>query len=193
MRTLAYVATMALVAGCMGREDGGRGWENSGAYDQAAPQPTDGGASTFADGGDTLGSGRGEPSATTPLHLLPNAPVDFNEGQTGFAVTADGKGGYRVAWVDAAGADRRYHGSIFCAGTFSQITSVGMQYATATGNRLDFQSQPGAGTEGYVDFVSSVDPIVVDVLDGANAGTLSYTDGNGVMQSAPTPATFTSP
>jgi hypothetical protein len=157
-------------------------------YDSGAPpqQLADG-------GGDLLGSGRAQPMTTAPLHIQANASINIPPGQVGFAVTADGLGGYRVAWVDTASANRRYHGSVFDDGTFSQISAVGMQYATANGGRLDFESAPGAGSEGYVDFVSSVDPIVVDGLVGASGGTLFYVDAGGLTRAVPTPATFTSP
>ena len=56
-----------------------------------------------------------------------------------------------------------------------------------------FESRPGAGTVGYVDFVAATDPITVDVLAGAQGGLVYYTDGGGFMQTAGTPATFTSP
>jgi hypothetical protein len=156
------------------------------AVDLAGPG-ADGGATT------TLGSGRARPADQSPLHVQAGADVTVPAGQYGFIVTANGAGGYRVGWVDAAGAGLRYHGSIFVHGAFSQISSTGMNYATASGERLDFESQPGAGTLGYVDFVASNDPVTVDVLAGAQNGTLYYTDGNSLTQTAPTPATFTSP
>jgi hypothetical protein len=139
-----------------------------------------------------LGSGRARPADRTALHLLANGSATVPNGQFGFTVTANGQGGYRVAWVDAAAVGLRFHGSIFVHGSFSQVSSLGMSYATAAGERLDFESQPGAGSLGYVDFVSSTDPITVDVLAGAQDGTL-YFNAGGIQQTAITPATFTSP
>jgi hypothetical protein len=138
-----------------------------------------------------LGSGRARPADSAALHVFAGGSVTVPNGEYGFTVTANGQGGYRVAWVDAAAVGLRFHGSIFVHGSFSQITSTGMNYATAAGERLDFESQPGAGSLGYVDLVASTDPITVDVLAGAADGTLYYTDGN--PQTVVTPATFTSP
>jgi hypothetical protein len=186
---------MAL-AGCSGgrhEHPGGFVGGSFPAIDLAVSLPADAGAFSTDGGVYTLGSGRAQPGATTPLHVLANASIAVPAGQVGFAVTADGQGGYRVTWVDTAGANRRYHGSIFDDGTFSQITSIGMQYASANGGRLDFESAPGAGQEGYVDFVSSVDPIVVDALVGASGGAIFFVDGSGLTRAVATPATLTSP
>jgi hypothetical protein len=151
--------------------------------------PGDDGGSTPA----TLGSGRARPADSAPIHVLAGGSVTVPNGEFAFTVTANGAGGYRVAWVDTAGANLRYHGSIFVHGSFSDVTSTGMNYATASGERLDFESRPGAGTLGYVDFVASTDPITVDVLAGAQNSILYYTDGGGFMQTVSSPATFTSP
>jgi hypothetical protein len=125
--------------------------------------------------------------------VQPGGSVTIPDGEYGFTVTANGQGGYRVAWVDAAGVGLRFHGSVFVHGSFSQISSTGMNYATASGERLDFESQPGAGALGYTDFVTSTDPITVDVLAGSQDGSLWFDDGNGVTETANTPGTFTSP
>jgi hypothetical protein len=155
--------------------------------------PATDGPRLLGDGGSNLGSGRGRPADSTPLHVNAGGSVTVPDGQYGFTVTANGQGGYRVAWVDAAGAGLRYHGSIFIHGSFEQVSSTGMNYATASGERLDFESQPGAGQLGYVDFVSSSDPITLDVLAGAQPGTIWYDDLNDFAQTIVTPATFTSP
>jgi hypothetical protein len=193
MRSLGLILALLFV-GCSERGGGGGWGEGFPAPDLAVPSLGNGGTPAPDDGGASfLGSGRAQPAATAPLHVLANASINIPAGQVGFAVTADGLGGYRVAWVDTAAANRRYHGSVFDAGTFSQITTVGMRYATANGGRLDFESAPGAGSSGYVDFVSSVDPIVVDALNGKNGSALFYVDTSGVTRGVATPATFTSP
>jgi hypothetical protein len=143
--------------------------------------------------GSTLGSGRARPADQTARHVLAGGSVTVPNGQYGFTVTANGQGGYRVAWVDAALVGLRFHGSIFLHGSFSGVTSTGMNYATANGERLDFESMPGAGQLGYVDFVASSEPITIDVLAGSQPGSLWYSDDNGAMQTTPAPATFTSP
>jgi len=153
-----------------------------------AQNPTDGGPPST-----TLGSGRARPADQTPQNISPGASVTVPDGQYGFTVTANGQGGYRVAWVDAAGVGLRFHGSVFVHGSFDQLSSVGMNYATATGERLDFESKPGAGTLGYVDFVSSTDPITVDALAGSQPGLFFFVDGNNTSTTTSTPATFTSP
>jgi hypothetical protein len=147
------------------------------------------------DGGWPLGSERAQPPATLALHVAAGAPVTVPDGQYGFVVTANGRGGYRVAWVDAAGAQLRFHGSLFTDGEFSQIVPTNMRYARLdpSGGRLDFESQPGAGQLGTVDVVSSTDPIVVDVLAGASDGLIYYADPSGAQRTIATPAAFTSP
>jgi hypothetical protein len=192
MRSLVLCVAALLVAGCHGRGEG-RGGGGFEPQDFGVSLPGGGNLPPLGDGGDTLGSGRTEPPATTALHVAPDAALTVGTATVGFVVTANGRGGYRVAWVDTAGAGRRYHGSVFCNGTFGQIASVGMQYAGAVGNRLDFESAPGSGTSGYVDFVSSVDPIVVDALNGAAASTIYYFGTQGGIGSVAAPATFTSP
>jgi hypothetical protein len=153
-----------------------------------AQNPTDSGSPST-----TLGSGRARPADQTTQHISPGAAVTVPDQQYGFTVTANGQGGYRVAWVDAAGVGLRFHGSVFVHGSFDQISSVGMNYATASGERLDFESKPGAGTLGYVDFVSSTDPVTVDALAGSQPGLFFFVDGNNLSTTTSTPATFTSP
>jgi hypothetical protein len=192
---LGLTATAALGAGCFHTDEDDI-YVAPAPYDLSVPPgPTDLAARRDDGGGTTtnLGSGRARPADSTPLHVNAGGSVTVPDGQYGFTVTANGQGGYRVAWVDATGAGLRYHGSIFIHGSYSQVSSTGMNYATANGERLDFESQPGAGQLGYVDFVSSSDPITVDVLAGAQLGTLYYDDVNDVTQTILTPATFTSP
>lgn len=193
MRSFGLILALAVI-GCSDHERGG-GFIGGDlpAVDLAVPSLADAAPPSGDGGADFLGSGRAQPAASMPLHIQANASISIPPGQVGFAVTADGLGGYRVAWVDTAGANRRYHGSIFDNGSFSQISSVGMQYATANGGRLDFESAPGAGTAGYVDFVSSVDPVVVDALNGSGGSALYYVDTSGLTRAVATPATFTSP
>jgi hypothetical protein len=150
--------------------------------------PSDGGMAPT-----NLGSGRARPADQTARHVQAGGSVTVPNGQYGFTVTANGQGGYRVAWVDAALVGLRFHGSIFIHGAFSGVSSTGMNYATASGERLDFESQPGAGQLGYVDFVTTSDPITIDVLAGSQNGSIWYPDASGAAETSSTPATFTSP
>lgn len=191
MRSLFLVGVIALT-GCWSQEEDDQFFPAPDLSMPVAPVDLagvsdDGGAAT------SLGSGRARPADQTPQHVQAGGSVTVPDGQYGFTVTANGQGGYRVAWVDAANAGLRYHGSVFVHGSFSQISSTGMNYATANGERLDFESAPGFGTLGYVDFVTSTDPITVDVLAGAQPGTLWYPDGTGTTTATTTPGTFTSP
>ncbi len=192
MRKLFLVAVIALT-GCFVQDNDdtvifGVDLSSPSQPDLSQP-PGDGGVVSTT----TLGSGRARPADQSAEHVLAGGSVTIPDGEYGFTVTANGQGGYRVAWVDAAGVGLRFHGSVFVHGSFSQISSTGMNYATATGERLDFESEPGAGALGYVDFVSSTDPITVDALAGSQDGTLWFVDPSGTTDTAPTPATFTSP
>jgi len=192
MRSLFLVGVIALT-GCFVQEE-----DDTVPFvpDLSVPSGPADLASANNDGGTaptTLGSGRARPADQTAQHVQANGSVTVPDGDYGFTVTANGQGGYRVAWVDAANVGLRFHGSIFVHGSFSQIQSTGMNYATATGERLDFESQPGAGSLGYVDFVSSTDPITIDVLAGSQPGSIWFPDGSGTTTATTTPGTFTSP
>jgi len=191
MRSLFLVGVIALT-GCWSQEEDDQFFPLPDLSMPAAPAdlagaPSDGGTIT------SLGSGRARPADQTAAHVLAGGSVTTPDGQYGFTVTANGQGGYRVAWVDPDLVGLRFHGSVFVHGSFSQISSTGMSYATASGERLDFESQPGAGQLGYVDFVSSTDPITVDVLAGAQGGTIWFPDVTGTVTMTVTPGTFTSP
>jgi hypothetical protein len=191
MRSLLLVGVIALT-GCFTEEEDDQFFP---LPDLSMPMPADlaGAPGDGGNGTSSLGSGRARPADQTAQHVQAGGAVTVPDGQYGFTVTANGQGGYRVAWVDTVGAGLRYHGSVFVHGSFSQISSTGMDYATASGERLDFESQPGAGTLGYVDFVTSTDPITVDVLAGAQPGTIWYPDATGTITATTTPGTFTSP
>jgi hypothetical protein len=192
MRSLLLVGVIAF-AGCFTQEEDDQFFPVPDLSMPTAPVDL-AGAST--DGGATmtsLGSGRARPADQPAAHVLAGGSLTTPDGQYGFTVTANGQGGYRVAWVDPSLVGLRFHGSVFVHGSFSQISSTGMNYATANGERLDFESAPGAGQLGYVDFVSSTDPITVDVLAGSQGGTIWFPDTNGTVTMTITPATFTSP
>jgi hypothetical protein len=146
------------------------------------------------------GSGRGAPSiATTGYSILPNATAALPAGDLGFIVTANGQGGYRIAWSDTQGSSAYFHGSIFTGGQFlssNPIPGAKLDYLTPTQGRVDFSSQPGSALDG-VDVVSSTDPIYVDLMiNGSTNGVAIYFTQSQTAQlsmSQIDPVAFTSP
>jgi hypothetical protein len=147
-----------------------------------------------SDGAQLLGA-----LGVTGYHVIAGAGAEVPGGDLGYVVTANGAGGYRVAWTDTAGSLASFHGTITTDGEFdsSQLYALGGAYVTqAAANRVEFDSVPGANIDG-VDLVSSTDPIYVDArLEGSRSGfgiwfANAYTS---TQHSSPyDPVAFTSP
>src|SRR5688500_3362416 len=99
------------------------------------------------------------PPATTPLvHVF----ATFTESTVipadafGFVITANGQGGYTVAWTHNAGLATRFSGTLHTNGTFSQVQKLSgaETVVNTTFSQIDFVSVPGADVDG-VTFVSS--------------------------------------
>jgi hypothetical protein len=132
-------------------------------------------------------------------HVIANGGVEVPAGDLGYAVTANGGGGYRLAWIDTLGSAAEFHGSITTDGEFdsAQLQSLGAASVVLSApNRIDFDSVPGSNVDG-VDLVSSTDPIYVDAFVGGQRGGFSiYFDSSdsGLQESsAYDPVAFTSP
>jgi hypothetical protein len=145
------------------------------------------------------------PGTSDPMpglyHLTPNASAFIPSGQRGFAITANGQGGYRIAWSDhstqtTTTTPRTFTGSVTTTGTFSGVQKVyGSEQITTTGGRLTFASQPLDQLHG-VDLMSSVDPIVITgQIDGSAVDVRFYfsTNPTGPTSATDDPITVRSP
>lgn len=120
-------------------------------------------------------------------------------GGIGFAVTANGSGGYRVIWTDTLNSAATFSGTLTTDGNFDvgQTQLIGSPGLTQTGaNQYAFSSVPGAQVDGF-DVVSSTDPVYLEAkIGGSTAGVAIYFTGatsNLVQTSAQNPVAFTSP
>lgn len=129
------------------------------------------------------------------------AASELPSNDRGFIVTANGNGGYRLAWGDFAGSTSEFSGVISTDGqldpTQVQPFSGQENLTLAADNRsLAFDSTPGGALDG-VDVVSSTDPIYVDALvDGSRVGFNIYFTGaesSLLLVSDYDPVAFTSP
>jgi hypothetical protein len=138
------------------------------------------------------------PRGMLGYHLRAGAASEVPGGEIGFVVTANGGGGYRIAWVAFDGSASVFSGSVVTDGVFDPASTLplsGRETITARGAaELDFSSVPGSLPDG-VDFVPSVDPIYVDLrIDGA-AAPIFFTgaDTSRLLRSGYDPVAFTSP
>jgi hypothetical protein len=132
-------------------------------------------------------------------HVRAGAASEVPGDELGYVVTANGLGGYRVAWVALTGSTATFSGTIATDGTIDPTSVVplsGREDVTlsADGTSLDFSSVPGAVADG-VDLVPSLDPIYVDLrIDGAPAAIyFTGADTSRLYLSDYNPAAFTSP
>ena len=149
----------------------------------------------------------GDPAVPLGAQAMPgyrvraNAASELPANDRGFIITANGNGGYRVAWSDFSGSSSEYTGTISTDGQFdpTQLLPIsGHESLTlAADNRsFTFDSTPGGDLDG-VDMVSSTDPIYLDALvDGSHVGFGIYFTGaeSSLLQSSDyDPVAFTSP
>lgn len=132
-------------------------------------------------------------------HVRAGAASEVPANDVGFVVTANGVGGYRVAWVAFTGSRSTYSGSVTTDGRFdaNQIAGLsGRETITVTTDlrEIDFSSVADGYADG-VDFVPSTDPIYLDVrIDGGLAHCyFTGADTGRVLLSAYDPVAFTSP
>jgi hypothetical protein len=133
-------------------------------------------------------------------HVQAGGAAEMPSGDLGYVVTANGAGGYRVAWTDTVGSAAEFHGSLttdgeFDARQFAELGQLGSARLVAA-NEIDFDSVPGSTLDGF-DLVSSTDPIYLDArVNGSTAGfDIIFADGSSGAQvsSAWDPVAFTSP
>jgi hypothetical protein len=140
------------------------------------------------------------PTAYPGYRVLANGSASIPGGDIGFLVTANGQGGYRVAWTDTLNSPAHFTGTITVDGEFDTRQTNGLSGAEsltyAAPNQLAFDSVPGSNLDG-VDLVSSTDPIYLDaMIDDSHVGVNIYFTGaqTGLLvNSAYDPVAFTSP
>ena len=132
-------------------------------------------------------------------HVRAGAASEVPDGDQGFVVTANGLGGYRIAWVAFAGSTSVFTASITSDSTFDPASVLGYSgreqvTLSADAAEIDAQSVPD-GTADGVDFVPLVDPIYVDLrIDGAPANIyFTGADTSRLRVSSYDPVAFTSP
>lgn len=128
-----------------------------------------------------------------------NASAELPAGDLGFVITANGQGGYRVAWVSFAGNQRVFSAHITCDTTFDPTSVAGFSgreqiTLAADATAIDAQSVVDGNPDG-VDFVSQTDPIYVDLrIDGGPAHVyFTGADTGRLLLSSFDPVAFTSP
>lgn len=132
-------------------------------------------------------------------HLRAGAASEVPGDRVGFVVTANGGGGYRIAWVAFDGSASTFSGSASSDGVIDPKSIVPLsgreQIALAPdGTSLAFSSVAGGAPDG-VDFVPSTDPIYVDLrIDGA-PGAIFFTgaETSRLLETGLDPVAFTSP
>jgi hypothetical protein len=139
--------------------------------------------------------GRGE----LGYHVRAGAASEVPGDEVGFVVTANGQGGYRVAWVAVDGSVSTFSGTVASDGVIdpASITPFsGREQITLAADRrsLDFSSVPSGAADGF-DLVPSTDPIYVDLrIDGAPAQIyFTGADTSRLYLSQYNPVAFTSP
>ena len=132
-------------------------------------------------------------------HVRAGAASEVPGDEIGFVFTANGQGGYRIAWVALDGSTSSFSGTassdgVIDAASVTPLSGREQIDLSADGSAIDFSSVPSSAPDG-VDFVPSTDPIYVDLrIDGAPAQ-LFFTgaDTSRLYRSDYNPVAFTSP
>jgi hypothetical protein len=132
-------------------------------------------------------------------HVRAGAASEVPGDQVGFVVTANGQGGYRIAWVAFDGSTSTFSGTAASDGAIDPQSIAplsGREDITldSDGKTLEFSSSATSAPDG-VDFVPATDPIYVDLrIDGAPAAIFfTGADTSRLYQSGYNPVAFTSP
>jgi hypothetical protein len=132
-------------------------------------------------------------------HLRAGAASEVPGDAVGFVITANGVGGYRLAWVALDGNASTFSATIETDGTFDPASTLPLSgyetiTASADGQTLTAASIPTSLPDG-VDFVPSLDPVYIDArIDGAPADIyFTGADTSRLRVTALDPVAFTSP
>lgn len=132
-------------------------------------------------------------------HVAAGAASEVPASDEGFVVTANGQGGYRLAWVSFAGSGSLFSVQVTSDSSFDPASVAGFSgreqiTLSADNTTLDAQSVPDGSPDG-VDFVPLTDPIYVDArIDGAPAHIyFTGADTGRLLLSSFDPVAFTSP
>jgi len=135
-------------------------------------------------------------TASYPLfRVVAGGSAAIPAGDVGFTVTANGTGGYRVAWSDQSGGGNCMTGIIRGQGGFdtNQTNKLsGSETVTADANEVRFASTPGTRVDG-VDMVTLGDPLYLDAyLNGSLSNVrIYYQDATaGLTTASSNPASF---
>ena len=136
---------------------------------------------------------------TLGYHVRAGAASEIPGDAVGFVVTANGQGGYRIAWVAVDGSTSTFSGTADSDGAIDPASVAplsGREHITldSNGTTLEFSSVPGSAADG-VDFVPATDPIYVDLrIDGAPADIFfTGAETSRLYRSDYNPVAFTSP
>ncbi len=132
-------------------------------------------------------------------HVAAGAATQVPDGADGFVVTANGQGGYRIAWVAFAGSTSLFSAHVTCDTQFDPSSVQGLSgreqiTLAADATTIDAQSVAD-GTADVIDLVSLTDPIYVDLRTDGAAAPVYFTgaDTGRLLQSSFNPVAFTSP
>jgi len=132
-------------------------------------------------------------------HLRAGAASEVPGDDVGFVITANGLGGYRLAWVALDGNLSVFDATIESDGVFIPASTQplsGRETITATsdGLTLTATSVPGSAADG-VDFVPTVDPVYVDARIDGQPANIYFTgaDSSRLRVTALAPVASTSP
>jgi len=111
--------------------------------------------------------------------ILAGGVASIQAGDYGFVVTANGQGGYRVAYSDQAGLATCFSGILRADQGFdpAQTRRLGGAVISSSVDNLEirFASAPGAAVDG-VDVVSQTDPLFVEAfVNGGTSGVQIFT------------------
>jgi len=132
-------------------------------------------------------------------HVRAGAASEVPANEVGFVVTANGLGGYRVAWVAVDGNVSTFAVTIDNDATFDPISTAGFSgretiTMTSDSREITASSVPGSQPDG-VDFVPAVDPIYVSATIDGVPGNIYFTgaDTGHLLVTHQLPVAFTSP
>jgi hypothetical protein len=114
--------------------------------------------------------------------ILPGASTEIPAGDIGFLVTGNGRGTFRVAWVDTANSLAVFSGTITTDGALDVPNTLAIgraQIQVMPPSTITFTSAPGASVDG-VDLTTTSGEILLDALvDNSHDGFGIFFTGAG--------------